>query len=101
VRLSAGEGTKCGRLYDWAYVELANLEAAEFNRALIGTWTRGLLPRRSLNDGVLVYFSTWCPAGTLIQALMSVEGRRWAIEGAPQAQERKVRDELTDRAQAA
>jgi len=26
---------------------------------------------------------------------------RWAIEGAPQAQERKVRDELTDRAQAA
>ena len=27
--------------------------------------------------------------------------RQWAIEGAPQAQERKVRDELTDRAQAA
>ena len=25
----------------------------------------------------------------------------WVIEGAPQAQERKVRDELTDRAQAA
>jgi predicted transposase YbfD/YdcC len=25
----------------------------------------------------------------------------WAIESAPQAQERKVRDELTDRAQAA
>src|SRR4051794_13736792 len=27
--------------------------------------------------------------------------RRWEIESAPQAQERKVRDELTDRAQAA
>jgi hypothetical protein len=26
---------------------------------------------------------------------------RWAVESAPQAQERKVRDELTDRAQAA
>jgi hypothetical protein len=26
---------------------------------------------------------------------------RWKIESAPQAQERKVRDELTDRAQAA
>jgi hypothetical protein len=25
----------------------------------------------------------------------------WDVEGAPQAQERKVRDELTDRAQAA
>jgi len=28
-------------------------------------------------------------------------GLRWGIEGAPQAQERKVRDELTNRAQAA
>jgi len=27
--------------------------------------------------------------------------RRWRVESAPQAQERKVRDELTDRAQAA
>jgi hypothetical protein len=27
--------------------------------------------------------------------------RQWVIESAPQAQERKVRDELTDRAQAA
>jgi len=59
------------------------------------------LVRRSLSDGSLAYFRTWCPAGTPIQELVAVEGRRWAIEGAPQAQERKVRDELTDRAQAA
>src|SRR3712207_3721826 len=39
VRLSAGEGTKGARLYDWAYVELADLEADQFNPALVGTWT--------------------------------------------------------------
>ena len=29
-RLSAGEGTKGPRLYDWAYLELADLEADEY-----------------------------------------------------------------------
>jgi SRSO17 transposase len=82
VRLSAGEGTKGPRLYDWAYLELADLVADEFNPTLRGTWTRGLLIRRSLTDGELAFFSTWCPAGTPIQTLVSVEGRRWAIEDA-------------------
>jgi SRSO17 transposase len=82
VRLSAGEGTKGARLYDWAYLELADLEADEFNPALIGTWTRGLLIRRSLADEELALFSTWCPAGTPVQTLVAVEGRRWAIEDA-------------------
>jgi SRSO17 transposase len=82
VRLSAGEGTKGARLYDWAYLELADLAADEFNATLRGTWTRGLLIRRSLTDGELAFFSTWCPAGTPIQTLVSVEGRRWAIEDA-------------------
>src|SRR3954468_16661653 len=82
IRLSAGEGTKGARLYDWAYLELADLVADEFNPTLTGTWTRGLLIRRSLTDGELAYFSTWCPAGTPIQTLVSVEGRRWAIEDA-------------------
>ena len=100
-RLSAGAGTKGERLYDWAYCELADLNAAEYNEALSGLWTRGLLIRRSLADGQLAFFSTWCPVGTGIERLVMVEGHRWAIEGAPQAQERKVRDELTDRAQAA
>lgn len=79
-RLSAGEGTKGARLYDWAYLELADLEAGEFNKALSGTWTRGLLVRRKLADGECAYFTTWCPAGTGIATLAAVEGRRWAIE---------------------
>ncbi len=79
-RLSAGKGTKGARLYDWAYLELADLDADEFNPGLTGTWTRGLLVRRSLADGACAYFTTWCPAGTGIQTLVAVEGQRWAIE---------------------
>ena len=79
-RLSAGDGTKGARLHDWAYLELADLEADEFNKALSGTWTRGLLVRRKLADGECAYFTTWCPAGTDAAALAAVEGRRWAIE---------------------
>jgi len=33
-RLSSGEGTKGPRLHDWAYLELADLEASEFNDTL-------------------------------------------------------------------
>lgn len=79
-RLSAGEGTKGARLSDWAYLELADLEADEFTPALCGTWTRGLLIRRSIADQGLAFFTTWCPAGTTIETLVAVEGRRWSIE---------------------
>ena len=79
-RRSAGEGTKGARLHDWAYLELADLDAAEYNEERSGLWTRGLLIRRNIADGDLAFFTTWCPAGTDIQALVSVEGRRWAIE---------------------
>ena len=79
-RLSAGEGTQGARLYDWAYLELADLEADDVHPALSGTWTRGLLIRRSIADNDLAYFTTWCSAGTSIETLVAVEGRRWAIE---------------------
>jgi SRSO17 transposase len=79
-RLSAGDGTKGARLYDWAYCELADLDAAEYHDARTGLWTRGLLIRRNIADGDLAFFSTWCPAGTRIETLVTVEGQRWAIE---------------------
>ena len=41
-RLSSGDGTKGPRLHDWAYLELADLEAGEYNDDLAGDWTRGL-----------------------------------------------------------
>ena len=79
-RLSAGEGTQGARLYDWAYLELADLDADDAHPGLSGTWTRGLLIRRSIADNDLAYFTTWCPTGTSMETLVAVEGRRWAIE---------------------
>ncbi len=79
-RLSAGDGAKGERLHDWTYCELADLDAAEYDDARIGLWTRGLLIRRNIADGDLAFFTTWCPAGTSVEVLVRVEGHRWAIE---------------------
>jgi SRSO17 transposase len=46
-RLTSGEGTKGPRWRDWAYLELADLDASEYNDGLAGQWTRGLLIRRN------------------------------------------------------
>jgi SRSO17 transposase len=92
LRLSSGEGTKGARLHDWAYLDLADLDAADYDASRSGpserssltmnvrSWTRGLLIRRKIADGDLAFFSTWAPAGTPIETLVKVEGHRWAIE---------------------
>ena len=79
-RLSSGEGTKGPRLHDWVYLELADLDVAQYNNTLTGEWTRGLLIRRNIADDAMAFFSTWCPKGTPAKKLIAVEGRRWAIE---------------------
>ena len=79
-RLSAGDGAKGPRLYDWAYVELADIDASEYAEGRSGFWTRGLLIRRTIADQDLAFFSTWAPAGTSLEKLVRVEGCRWAIE---------------------
>ena len=79
-RLSAGDGVKGPRLYDWAYVELADIDASEYDASRSGLWTRGLLIRRTIADRDLAFFSTWAPVGTSIEKLIRVEGSRWAIE---------------------
>ena len=71
-RLSAGDGTKGARLYDWAYCELADLDADEYDETQSGLWTRGLLIRRNISGGDIAFFTTWCPAGT---------GRRFISDG--------------------
>src|SRR3954465_13233949 len=76
-RLSAGEGTQGARLYDWAYLELADLDAAEFGGTHDDSlWTRGLLIRRSIADNDQAYFTIWCPTGTSMETLVAVEDRR-------------------------
>ena len=79
-RLSAGDGVKGPRLYDWAYVELAHIDASAYDASRSSLWTRGLLIRRTIADQELAFFSTWAPVGTSIEKLVRVEGCRWAIE---------------------
>jgi SRSO17 transposase len=38
-----GRGTAGARLHDWAYSEWADLDYAEYNTDMSGTWARGLL----------------------------------------------------------
>ena len=71
--LSAGEGAKGPRLYDWARLPL--------------TWTtqdgfeRWLLFRRSLkNPGEIAYYFAHARKGTLLAELAGAAGMRWTIE---------------------
>ena len=72
-RLSAGEGSKGPRVYDWAWVRLA--------RWPVPGWAHWLLVRRSLADPTdLAYYVVFAPAGTTLATLVRVAGTRWAVE---------------------
>jgi SRSO17 transposase len=73
VRLSAGNGAKGPRLYDWVRVAIRPL--SDPSR---GYW---LLARRSLADPTeLAYYVCYGPATTPLAELVRVAGVRWAIE---------------------
>jgi SRSO17 transposase len=72
-RLSAGDGAKGPRLYDWARVPIRPLREPG--------WEHWLLIRRSLADPPeLAYYVCFCPADTPLAELVRVAGTRWAIE---------------------
>ncbi len=81
-RLSAGEGAKGPRLYDWAYKEYPSLQPG---------WDRGLLVRRSIAEpDKLTYYLTFAPEDTPISTLVSVAGTRWTIESCFEAAKSEV-----------
>jgi SRSO17 transposase len=71
-RLSAGDGAKGPRVYDWARVALTRP----------GWPGRGfwLLARRRLSDGELAFYACFGPARTTLADLVRVAGTRWAVE---------------------
>jgi SRSO17 transposase len=76
-RLSAGQGAKGPRLYDWARVRLARLQLTAEERR----WEHWLLVRRSRSDPTeLAYYVVFAPAGTSLRTLARVAGERWRIE---------------------
>lgn len=77
-RLSAGDGAKGPRWYDWAWQPLWRLQLTPEERAQ-GHW---LLIRRSIGDPTEVaYYVVFAPrAGTTIETVVAVAGMRWQIE---------------------
>jgi SRSO17 transposase len=72
-RLSAGDGSKGPRLYDWAVIPL--------NPPLTPGWCRWLLARRSLEAPTeLAYYVVYAPEHTPLAEMVRVAGSRWSIE---------------------
>jgi SRSO17 transposase len=81
-RLSAGDGAKGPRLYDWAYREYPSLQPG---------WNRGLLVRRFIAEpDKLTYYLTFAPEDTPVSTLVSVAGTRWTIESCFEAAKSEV-----------
>ncbi len=73
VRLSAGDGAKGPRVYDWALAQVRPIREPGK-----GYW---LLARRSVaKPEELAYYVCYGPAGTTLAELVRVAGIRWAIE---------------------
>lgn len=71
--LTAGEGAKGPRLYDWARLPLG--------RAKDGGFERWLLLRKSQRDPeVLAYYFVHAPKGTSLAEMAGAAGLRWTIE---------------------
>jgi SRSO17 transposase len=82
-RLSAGEGSKGPRLYQWCRLPLME--------PLVDGWRRWLLVRRSLSDPTdLAAYVCFGPAGTSLSELVRVAGTRWVIEASLE----EAKDEL-------
>ncbi|MDP9315943.1 MAG: IS701 family transposase [Chloroflexota bacterium] len=77
-RLSAGDGAKGPRWYDWAWQPLWRLQLTPEERAQ-GHW---LLIRRSVDDPTEVaYYVVFAPhATTTLETVVRVAGMRWQIE---------------------
>jgi hypothetical protein len=82
-RLSAGDGAKGPRLYDWYRLPLVPPLQEGFER-----WC---VVRRSLRDPTdLQAYVTFAPVGTDLTTLVQVAGQRWTIEGAFEAAKGEV-----------
>lgn len=73
TRLSAGDGSKGPRIYDWLRLPLYDPPVAG--------WKRWLLLRRSLSDPTKVTpYVCFAPAETSLEELVRVAGTRWTVE---------------------
>jgi SRSO17 transposase len=82
-RISAGQGAKGPRLYDWLVHPFNSPEPDQFSR-----W---LLVRRSITDPTeLAYYLCGGPPDTSLHELVRVAGMRWAVEDSFEAAKGEV-----------
>jgi SRSO17 transposase len=73
-RLSAGDGAKGPRVYDFAWGEIRE------SAVQLG-WLEWWVARRSVNDpSEIAYYLACAPAATTLPQLVAVAGTRWAVE---------------------
>jgi SRSO17 transposase len=76
-RLSAGQGSKGPRLYDWAWITI--------DPGAAPAGQRSLLIRRSISTGELAYYRCYAAAPVPLAALVRIAGLRWTVEESFQA----------------
>jgi SRSO17 transposase len=82
-RLSAGDGAKGPRLYDWACVR--------DDRLLPEGWAAWVLARRGIADPTeIAYYLAFGPADATVEDLVRVAGMRWTIEEALEVAKNEV-----------
>jgi SRSO17 transposase len=82
-RLSAGEGSKGPRLYDWAFLPYRSDAAAD--------WQKGLLIRRKITKpNAFTFYLTLAPEATTLPKLVRIAGTRWTIEACFEAAKGEV-----------
>jgi SRSO17 transposase len=83
MRLSAGDGAKGPRWYDWRWLPLADpVEPA---------WRRWLLVRRSINAPTeLAAYVVFAPQDTTLAEVVQVAGTRWTLESGFEAAKGEV-----------
>jgi SRSO17 transposase len=74
-RLSAGNGAKGERFYDWALVDTVDAAADPD-----GTGCHWLLLRRNRRTGELAFYRAYSPTPVPLAALVQAAGTRWRIE---------------------
>ena len=82
-RLSAGEGAKGPRLYDWAYLPSCSDAAPG--------WQKGLLIRRKIaKPTAFTFYLTLAPEAARLPELVRIAGTRWTIEACFEAAKGEV-----------
>jgi SRSO17 transposase len=81
-RLSAGQGSKGERIFDWAWLRLKDLhKGSKSSSKQASKFDKWVLARRSVLDPAdLAYYIVFAPATTTLREVIGVAGTRWVIE---------------------